>query len=346
LPSKKKDCDDAWEYNFEESIVLCHSMLVVPVMQHYGPLIPKLDLKGPTRKFQKPLPLLVVGMIGDCVKGKFFDSIKSMAAEGNQVAIKQKEILLCPERLKQKMYSLVRALLVECRQSDCGYRLRLDATLVGAGAFGGTTAVLAQPFADSLNLNDLAWESSDEVNFFMFPPPKPEEGFTLDKMKYKASLNTRSGLGAEPEMPNLVRVVIGGFDPISLAPHGVMNRAFSAEGQLCHATDLLQRLTGVDGMFVPVRVPKGKTWESPAAFFANPQEKKFKDEEGYDTVRFVPEAALESLGVEDRPSKKCVTLTAIEREPPRVWNGDSFEGWTLKRDGLPAMMWREILSRT
>merc|ERR1712217_38326 len=80
---------------------------------------------------------------------------------------------------------------------------------------------------------------------------------------------------------------------------------------------------------------------SPAAFFAN--EHKYKYEEGYDTVRFVPDSVLEILGVKDG-QEVHVQLVAKERCPPRAWNGDTFDGWTLTLGKTHGKMWREILS--
>merc|ERR1712083_2515 len=115
----------------------------------------------------------------------------------------------------------------------------------------------------------------------------------------------------------IVHVVVAGFDPVSLVPHGLINRSFSAEGQLSHATDLLYRISDKAGKFVTVQVPKGQAWESPAAFFAN--EHKYKYEEGYDTVRFVPDSVLETWGVEAGHEAR-VELVAQECYPPRAWN--------------------------
>mmetsp|Transcript_88353 Transcript_88353/g.156419 ORF Transcript_88353/g.156419 Transcript_88353/m.156419 type:complete len:521 (-) Transcript_88353:52-1614(-) len=331
-----------WDYSFAESIVLGHTLLVVPVMQHYGPLMPKLDLKGPIDEFEHPQPLLAVGMVGDCVKGSFFDEIKRKAEEGDEEAQWQKDVLLNPERLQQKMRALTRSLL--CARLECGISgLLLDATLVGSGAFGGSTKLLAQPFADSLNGDDMPFNNAwDEVNFYIFPPPKPEE-FTLEHAKYKGSLNNKKGLGGAAEAgDDRVRVIVAGFDPISLAPHGVMNRAFSAEAQLCHTTDFLYRITNVMGRFMRVEVQKGRAWESAVAFFSKPQEPKLKDDEAYKTVRFVPQPVLKALGVEEG-QEVDVELKAVERVPPRVWNGDAFEGWTLSLGGVPGQLWQEVL---
>jgi len=315
-----------------------------PVMQHYGPLIPKLDLKSPFSKFEQAQPLLAVGMIGDCVKGQFFNEIKQLAESGDVVAQQQRDTLLNPERLQQKMSGLVGALSLACRESS-GAGLLVDAVLVGSGAFGGSAKTLAQPFVDSLNGEGIKLDDSkDEINFFMFPPPKPEE-LTLEPVmkQCKVSLNPKKGLGAASErVDNVIRVLVAGFDPISLAPHGVLNRAFSAEGQLCHATDFLSRVTGTKGAFVNVQVPKGLAWESPAAFFAKPQEPKYKDEEAYDTVRYVPLSVLEVLGVKEE-QEADVQLVATERVPPRVWNGDSFDGWTLSLAGIIGKTWCEAL---
>lgn len=330
-----KDHPCCWGYNFEESIVLSHTLLLVPVMQHYGPLTPKLDLKGPTRKFEQAQPLLVVGMIGDCVKGAFFDDICKKASDGWEAATKQRDTLLHPERLQQKFRGLVRALL-RARPADCS--LHFDATLVGSGAFGGSAKILAQPFVDSLD-DGLFFSSQDEVNFFIFPPPKPED-FSLAHKKYTVDLNPRRGLGAAPATHNTVRVVVAGFDPISLTPHGVNYRALSAEGQLSHATDMLQRLGNVKGQFVPVKIPTGSAWESPAAFFAKPQELKTKQEEGYDTVRFVPTVALQACNIS---MGEEVHLVAQENLPPRAWNGDTFEGWTLTLNETPTKSWRDVI---
>jgi hypothetical protein len=200
---------------------------------------------------------------------------------------------------------------------------------------------LAQPFADSLNGTDLPFDNSkDGVNFFMFPPPKPDE-LSLDSMQYKVSLNPKKGLANVDENASAtIRVAITGFDPISLAPHGVINRAFSAEGQLSHATDLLSRVTGTPGKFVRVRIPKGTAWESPVAFFSKPQLPKFKDDDAYDTVRFVPQCHLVASGVAPEAD---VELVANERIPPRVWNGDSFDGWNLSLNNKPVKSWQDAL---
>lgn len=331
-----------WDYSFAESIVLGHTLLVVPVMQHYGPLMPKLDFNGPTEEFEHPQPLLAVGMIGDCVKGSFFNEITRRAEEGDKEAQMQKDVLLNPERLQQKMRALTRSLLqagLVCHVPG----LVLDATLVGSGAFGGSAKLLAQPFANSLTEADIPFNNArDEVNFYIFPPPKPDE-LTLESVKYKASLNNKKGLAAGPPAgDDRVRVIVAGFDPISLAPHGVMNRTFSAEGQLCHTTDFLHRITCTEGCFMRVQVPTGQAWESAAPFFSKPQEPKFKDDESYTTVRFVPKPALKALGVEGGHEVN-VELKATERVPPRAWNGDAFEGWTLSLGGVSMPLWHEIL---
>merc|ERR1711903_317323 len=102
-----------------EILVIGHTLLLVPVMQHYGPLAPKLDLKGPTKKFERAQPLLAVGMVGDCVKGAFFNEIHESAVKGDEMAIKQRDTFLHPKRLQQKMCGLVRALL-DSRQQFAG----------------------------------------------------------------------------------------------------------------------------------------------------------------------------------------------------------------------------------
>lgn len=326
VPSEREELMDTWNYTFAQNIVLSHTLLLVPVMQHYGPLMPKLDLKGPAKKLEVPQPLLAVGLIGDCVKGPFFEEIMQKADKHDAVAMKQRDTLLDPKRLQQKLCGLVRALLEESSSHSPRCGLRVDAVLVGTGAFGGSQKALAQPFVDSLNGIDMPFDKvKDEVNFFIFPPP-PKDDLTFESLRYSPILNPKKGLGAPAdETSSVVRVVVAGFDPISIAPHGVIYRTFSAEGQLCHATDLLWRLTGVKGRFVPVKVPDGKAWESPAAFFARPRVPKFKPEEGYDSVRFVPESALDELGHTEKH------LVLKEKGAARVWNGDSFEGWKLER---------------
>lgn len=326
--ARAHSCGD--KYNFEEAIVLSHTLLLVPVMQHYGPLTPKLDLKGPTREFEQPQPLLVVGMIGDCVKGPFFDDINKRADEGCDIAIEQRRTLLHPRRLQQKLRGLVRG-LSQARPADC--ILRIDATLVGSGAFGGSIKALAQPFVDSLD-DCLDLTPKDEVNFFIFPPPKPEE-LILGQKKCKTELNPKNGLGAASAAESILRVVVAGFDPVSLTPHGVNYRAVSAEGQLCHATDMLQRLSNVRGQFVPVEVPTGNAWDSPAAFFA--KELKTKREDSYRTVRFVPASAVQACNDGE------VQLVARENKPPRAWNGDAFGGWTLLLHEAPTNSWVHVI---
>jgi len=295
--------------------------------------------KSLTKKLEQAKPLLAVGMIGDCLKGNFFGDLQERAKEGDKKAVAQVNILQNPLRLQQKMRGLVRSLL-KVREKFGAPGLVLDAVLVGSGAFGGTTKMLAQPFVDSLNVLDVPFDNKkDEVNFFMFPPPSPDE-MTLEQMNYKARLNPPQGLGSEA-VGNVVRVVVTGFDPVSLAPHGVVNRAFSAEGQISHATDLLHRITDQAGQFVNVQVPSGPAWESPAAFFA--KEEKYKEEEGYDTVRFVPEVVLETLGIKGQEAQ--VQLVAKECHPPRAWNGDSFFGWTLSlAGGTPGKTWSQVVS--
>jgi len=175
------------------------------------------------------------------------------------------------------------------------------------------------------------------VNFYMFPPPSPQE-LTLEHLEYRARLNPPGGFGAANCSGGTVRVVLAGFDPVSIAPHGVRYRAYSAEGQLSHTTDILERLARVKGRFVPVRVPNGQAWESPAAFFAKPQILKTKDDEGYNTVRFVPERVLRELRF-----REGQVLQAEEFGRARVWNGDSFEGWRLRApDGTCGRSWQEV----
>lgn len=340
LPSPGSGPEDAgtYPYTFEESIVLSHTLLVAPVVQHYGPLTPKLDLTTSiTKKFEKPQQVLAVGMIGDCLKGNFFNDLTKKKEDGDKEAEAKIKILQDPLRLCQKMHGLVRAIL-QVRGKFGSPALVMDAVLVGSGAFGGTAKNLAQPFVDSLNAPDVPFDNEkDKVNFFIYPPPKEEE-LTLKALKYNATLNPKQGLGFE-DNGNIIHVVLAGFDPVSLAPHGVTNRAYSAEGQMCHATDFLSRVTGRPGKFVNVKVPPGKAWESPQAFFNN--EEKYKDEPGYDTVRFVPEFVLETLGVNGQEGQ--IQLVAREHEPPRAWNGDNFHGWSLSLpDARPCMSWVEL----
>merc|ERR1712125_292195 len=105
-------------------------------------------------------PLLVVGLIGDCVKGKQWDDLNKKAELGDTEAESNRALLLNPQRLQQKMRSSVQAILCACRTSQCC--LNIDATLVGSGAFGGTARTLAQPFMDSLN--GLPITSDDKIN--------------------------------------------------------------------------------------------------------------------------------------------------------------------------------------
>jgi len=352
-----KESTSAWDYTFDETIVIGHTLLLAPVMQHYGPLMPKLDLKS-IKKFEQACPLLVVGMIGDCVRGSLFEEIQRGAERGDEVAQRRLATLRSPLRLQRKMHGLL-SVLLRARER-CGMPgLLVDATLVGAGAFGGTVRALAQPFADCLNGGDLPFDNSiDEVNFFVFPPPKQPEELDLGPMRYRAGLNPQRGLAGIQGLTagHLVRAVVAGFDPVSLAPHGLRNRALSAEGQVCHATDLLHRWTGVRGAFLPVRVPAEVAWESPAAFFARPREPRYKTDAAYETVRFVPHPVLEDLGLlEPRcwkagyssPSKRAVRDAGAARLTahtlPRAWNGDCFEGWTLGLGDLRGRTWLEVL---
>merc|ERR1712110_304831 len=113
-------------------------------------------------------------MIGDCVKGTSLEELQERAKRGEKKAKDQIDTLHDPHRLQQKMTGLVRALL-QARAKVGAPGLRVDAVLVGSGAFGGLAKDLAQPFVDSLNFSDMPFDNmKDEVNFFM-PPPKPEE---------------------------------------------------------------------------------------------------------------------------------------------------------------------------
>merc|ERR1719282_1715531 len=103
-------------------------------MQYYGPLTPKLDLQSTTKKFEQPQPLLAVGMVGDCLKGKFFEDLQKKSKEGDKQAATQIDTLRNPTRLQQKMQALIRTCLQA--RTECGKPgLLVDAVLVGSGAF-------------------------------------------------------------------------------------------------------------------------------------------------------------------------------------------------------------------
>lgn len=324
-----------WPYCFDETIVLSHTMLLAPVMQHYGPLVPTMNLGGGVAKFASPSPLLAVAMIGDCVKGNFWQDIVQKANQGNLDAECQRHLLLNPERLQQKMRSLLAALIDARQRKGRGLPMRVDATLVGAGAFGGSAKNLAQAWADSLK--QMEWHPDDKVNFFAFPCPKPEE-LSIADLDYKAEVNPPNGLAGAPLQNKELRIAITGFDPLSLAPHGVRYRVVSAEGQICHASDFLSRVTGQRGRFVGVHMSPCKAWASPAAFFATPQREEFTEKAAYDSVRFVPEMAFRALS----PGVQFVG------EPiggKLVWNGDAFEGFSLRAGGKACLTWVEAIDR-
>merc|ERR1712048_336064 len=110
----------------------------------------------------------------------------------------------------------------------------------------------------------------------LFLPPPKLEALSLAGFGCDVRLNPPEGLGSvRPTNHMVLRVLIAGLDPMTLVPNGLRNRAFSAEGQLCHCTDFISRITGMPGEFVQVNVVRCEAWANPSAFFAEPQRPEF-----------------------------------------------------------------------
>lgn len=320
-----------WEYAFAESIVLTQTVLLVVTQQSYGPL--SQGLKA-VPALPAPQPLLVVGMIGDCVKAQssFYKTLTKP----------QQEIVNSPIRLAHKMHAFTSSLLLAHQRSASYFPdgLSMDATVPGAGAFGGKLENLAPPFVDSITKKDLAWKTKDEVNLFIFndnmkavfdqdsypyPSAPGKEVHTNIKIRSLPQWNegfytTGVGLGGVAQGRKKLRVVVAGFDPISLAPHTVVNRAQSLEAQLGHATDMMFRLTGKIGTHVPVLVTPGKAHKSGKDFFTKTG--AIKLDGMYESVRYVQGVT----GVQ--PGSKM--LLVDKSADLRVWNGDRWDGWRVE----------------
>lgn len=247
---------DVGIYSFPETIVLAHTLLLVPVVQRVAPLNPKLPI--PDCTFRKDgQPIVVVGMVGDCVKGSMFTHLQ-------ETSTADAAELLSPRRLGRKIQCLLKAL----GKSEFT-NISLQATLPGSGAFGGDGGGLAKEFV--LKIDESLRESEVCQSFkeiLLYGPPAwyessleqcAETTRNCVKSVGFGSAENRTRIGEWLSEGDVVRFILGGFDPVSVAPHGVQMRAVSLEGQLSHATDLLDQLGHYNsrGSIVEVRVEKG-----------------------------------------------------------------------------------------
>jgi len=185
-------------------------------------------------------------------------------------------------------------------------------SLPGAGAFGGDGPSLAERTVEEI-ANALSGGANSSGKFkevLLYGPPdwytKSLEKCSKDvKEKVQAvgfgkeeSKNRIGELSAAGQQ--ISRVIVAGFDPVSLVPHGVKNRAISLEGQLSHATDLLYRMQYY-------KTP-GKEQEITVASGPVKGAEKAPD---YKAWRYL-EGEVKSISAE-------------ERQP----NGDSLSGWRL-----------------
>jgi len=85
-----------------------------------------------------------------------------------------------------------------------------------------------------------------------------------------------------------IRVVIAGFDPISLLPHGVVLRANSGEGQIDHTTSIFQELTRMPYEEYAVQVV-------PFPNANDPLKEKAKVKEPFASFRRLPKGPMDQL---------------------------------------------------
>merc|ERR1712218_286181 len=126
---------------------------------------------------------------------------------------------------------------------------------------------------------------------------------------------------AEAEQQRCIRVLVGGFDPISLLPHGTVLRANSAEGQLSHNSPIFQNLTGEEFKEYPVQVV-------PFPDLEDPLRETSKAKDPFWSFRRMPKHVMDR--VEWNLQNQRDALEKIELHPNEggvhAANGDAFRG--------------------
>jgi len=289
-------------YSFAEIMILSHTILICPVRVKFAPFKPRMDKTDGIAEIQGAgEPMLVIGVVGDCVKGTNYDKIAKAASEGDSEAKAKVEILHDVGRLQQKLSTMAEALLKCCPAS---IKLHFQLTLVGSGAFGGKIADMGEKFIQSLNSVEL--RKGDMCDFFAFGPGMKElsekwnDGDIKITQPSKKRYNPPQGPGDFSNLEaNMMRVLVAGIDPVSNFPHGNRYRAVSLEGQLSAATDILERLGFCsERAFNWIKAVK-------------------EDNSIYETLRFIPKAINAATSL-----LRPVTTVAS--------NGDSVEGWVIE----------------
>jgi len=282
-------------------MIFSHTILVCPVHVKFAPFKPCMDKADGIAKIQGAgQPMLVIGVVGDCVKGTNYDRIAKAASEGDNKASAELKILHDVGRLQRKLSTMAEVLLRSCPP---GINIHFQLTLVGSGAFGGKIADMGEKYLQSLNSVEL--REGDTCDFFAFGPGMKELAYkwkTGDVVMTQPSMKRYNPLQGPGDFSNskanTMRVLVAGLDPVSLFPHGNKYRAVSLEGQLSAATDILERL--------------GVCSERVCSWIKAVKE----DNSIYETVRFIPKVI-------------DVTKSLLRPVTTLAPNGDSLEGWVI-----------------
>jgi hypothetical protein len=139
---------DEWKYGFNETIILSHTILLWAALQKYGPISPKMDAST-VKEFPVPEPILVVGMVGDCIKKThFFDNLSE------QERLEMKSTRRLTQKFKALLLELISASASRFATKSTWeggpmvplprkLSLHIDSVLVGSGAFGGNVEDLS-----------------------------------------------------------------------------------------------------------------------------------------------------------------------------------------------------------
>ena len=113
-------------------------------------------------------------------------------------------------------------------------------------------------------------------------------------------------------------VVIAGFDPVSLAPHGAQLRAVSGEGQLAVGTTMFETLGAyAPGSLVKALVAMPKNMAKPK------EEPKWVDAKA---VRMLPKEYVDFCATQEGE----LSLTPSDGGNQLPFNNDSLSGWDLE----------------
>ena len=305
---------DNWKYGFNETIILSHTILLLAALQKYGPLSTKMDASK-VKEFPVPEPILVVAMVGDCVKPTcFFENLSEQERREMKSTRRytQKLKVLFSEMISEAMAHLPRKI-----------SLHIDSLLIGSGAFGGNVEDLSAAFLAAVS--GLAFKDTDIINLWAFPPPAAGQSMFQGVTRAKCSLNPLAkGLANRIfNQGDILRVLIIGSDPISIMPHVALGRGVSGEAQCMRATDSMTRLTGKPGNWTLVSVPS-----LPAL---NAKTGQTEVQSGYVSICYLP--AFTSL---------MPITTATPITTPISGNGDCLNGWTFASERGTVPTWKDV----